>query len=795
VSRSIFPALLCRALVEMAALDAKPNRSHIISATRMHLPADTTGIPETTQEHLRNYLKSVQNLGIITAIAVNAHEEAVRRIVEEVTPDCQVHVLPVPCWGAFVPALNALLGFAQRCGMKYILYQSLEVQCTAPVLQWLLNHHTADTLVVGPVFDGHDFKAGERPLNGRTAPWNTLALWSVRKLALTGFLCIADGLPDVPLSVGREATPGKPQDQYPSPTMEPMGSNGWWTRVMSNSEPSSVPAGVEEVTAIALLQHLLGGDRARAALLQLPRDLEAQLSWKASWGQDERRAQWHKYKMESKVSRPAAQLEQLFGSKKVRRNFWAQCGVTTAADQTTAMVGESRACNAVMKQSTHTATVMHYGESIQPPTQIQWICLASCGLFSANFTSFLASAFREINASPTNTSPSAMMFVGMLIGAVYLPMPVSLWLTRTTTHRANHIAGLVLFGGFLLLGHACMVLSQILGWSVWATLLARLVQGLGSGIFFQARFILASLSTSDQHALQQSLVMLTNDLGLGLGALLPAATSALMGSGHLSTTFPDLMPSIVLAFISLAYLVWVVLAFPKRIPLLSDRVRFPAFPLEGEVSSEEADSIPEKHQRSSSKKANAHRISVFVSGTLRVFVQSAIMPVVALKLRDANWTGNFRQTFAVAALCLLPMPFEAFAFRMFGCSCSKRLLGADGIDFSKLASGAIGLVALVIVSVSPRSVIGEDGETIALLMSILELVILMIALAMATPFNASRLYKLKNAERAVVQLEWMKAYIGRLLGPLFAVLLYNWVGYRTLLALLCTATCVVTLTA
>jgi len=353
-------------------------------------------------------------------------------------------------------------------------------------------------------------------------------------------------------------------------------------------------------------------------------------------------------------------------------------------------------------------------------------------------------------------------------------------LTRTTTRRANHIAGLVLFGGFLLLGHACMVLSQILGWSVWATLLARLVQGLGSGIFFQARFILASLSTSDRHALQQSLVMLTNDLGLGLGALLPAATSALMGSGHLSTTCPDLMPSVVLAFISLAYLVWVVLAFPKRIPFLSDRVRFPAFPLEGEVSSEEAD---------------AYRISVFVSGTLRVFVQSAIMPVVALKLRDANWTGNFRQTFAVAALCLLPMPFEAFASRMFSCSCSMRLHGADGIDFSKLASGAIGLVALVIVSVSPRSVIGEDGETIALLMSILELVILMIALAMATPFNASRLYKLKNAERAVVRLEWMKAYMGRLLGPLFAVLLYNWVGYRTLLALLCTATCVVTLTA
>merc|ERR1719419_1557135 len=99
---------------------------------------------------------------------------------------------------------------------------------------------------------------------------------------------------------------------------------------------------------------------------------------------------------------------------------------------------------------THKTMVMHYGESIQPPTQVQWICLASCGLFSANFTSFLASAFRQINALPANSSPSAMMFVGALIGAVYLPMPVSLQLTRITTHWANHIAGLVLFGGFLL---------------------------------------------------------------------------------------------------------------------------------------------------------------------------------------------------------------------------------------------------------------------------------------------------------------------------------------------------------
>ena len=39
-----------------------------------------------------------------------------------------------------------------------------------------------------------------------------------------------------------------------------------------------------QVTAIALLQHLHGSDRARAVLLQLPDHLTEQMSWSANWG-------------------------------------------------------------------------------------------------------------------------------------------------------------------------------------------------------------------------------------------------------------------------------------------------------------------------------------------------------------------------------------------------------------------------------------------------------------------------------------------------------------------------------
>jgi len=797
----------------MATKDAKDIFSRIVSATRLHLPPDAAEIPETTEQHLRGYVESVKRLGIVAAIAVNAHEEAVRRIAEEVAPGFKVHVLPVPCWGAFVPALNTLLNFAQRCGMKFILYQSLEVQCTAAVLQRFLDHHTNDTLVVGPVFNGHDFKSGERPLNGRTTPWNTLALWSVRKLALTGFLCIADGLPEVPPSIGKEGTQGvhqNPQEAFSTAPLGPMGSDSWWTRDLASAAANSVPAGVEEVTAIALLQHLHGKDRARAVLLQLPRELEAQLSWEASWGKDERRAKWHKYKMESKVSRPAAQLEELFKFQRPRSMSKPEVGspsnavvccsrrrpsdteLETSASQpaqdskavpvqAVPAPQDADSCGTTTGSSTYFATVTHYGESIAPPPEVQWICLASCGLFSANSAAVLASAFRQINASPANASASAMMFVGLLIGGVYLPMPLSLWLTRTVTRRANHIAGLALFGGFLLLGHIGNVLAQLLGWGPQVTLLARLVQGLGSGILFQARFVLASLSTSDLHARQQSMIFLANDLGLGLGALLPAAVPTLRGSRGADSASTDLLPSVVLALISLAYLLWVAAAFPRRMPFLSDRVRFPAKLING---------VP----RSTSKEAGNYRISVLVSGTLRVFVQSAILPTVALSMRDAHWTGNFRQTFAVAAICLLPMPFEAVASRIC-CACSLRVRGTDGIESSKLAFGVIGIAALVAVSVSLRSVVRKDAETSALLMRIWELATLMIVLAMAAPFNASRLYQLKDAEKAVVVLEWMKAYVGRLLGPLFAVLAYDCVGYGALLAVLCTATGVVSLTA
>jgi len=156
-------------------------------------------------------------------------------------------------------------------------------------------------------------------------------------------------------------------------------------------------------------------------------------------------------------------------------------------------------------------------------------------------------------------------------------------------------------------------------------------------------------------------------------------------------------------------------------------------------------------------------------------------------MRDAHLTGNFRQTIAVAAICLVAMPFEAFASRIC-CSCSARARPEDVTSSSRLFLGFIGAVALLVASAAPRGLMGDTGDTSQLFPRICELAALMIVLAMVAPLSSTRLNQLDDAEQVTVILEWMKAYVGRLLGPTFTVLVYNWLGYGAVLTTLCVAT-------
>ena len=177
--------------------------------------------------------------------------------------DPRVEVIQVSPWFGYSPALNVLLAFAARRGASHLLLQSVELELEAGDLARLCAHATADTLVVGArLSERHGGAPGTKALDGFTSPWNTLALWSIEKLCLTGFLSISDELLD------------------------------------------EVPGGMEEVATISLLQHLRP-EGARAKLVALDG-----IRWDTRWD-DSLRTSWHETKMASKVERAELQLARL----------------------------------------------------------------------------------------------------------------------------------------------------------------------------------------------------------------------------------------------------------------------------------------------------------------------------------------------------------------------------------------------------------------------------------------------------------------------------------------------------
>ena len=223
---------------------------------------------------------------------------------EAATRDAEtiVDIIPVDPWGAFTPALNALAAHASKQGCGRALFASVETtfssETVAALREQLVRH---DALVVGAALPGHDFQAGRRPLGGRTAPWNTLALWRLDRLCLVGFPLVADG---VHAGVAAGVL-----------FFDPLPAR--WRAARSHRRRvhqahcliiPQVAAGVEEVATIRAA-HALDPSRATAVLLEAPG-----VAWATSFD-DPARADWHARKMASKEARPAVHLELMGGSK------------------------------------------------------------------------------------------------------------------------------------------------------------------------------------------------------------------------------------------------------------------------------------------------------------------------------------------------------------------------------------------------------------------------------------------------------------------------------------------------
>jgi hypothetical protein len=277
---------------------ADEERIILVIATRIHL-GQVRQFCQMVQDIASNFQPSITVQGVVAVDAArkpaNQGGES-KDLVAEVHRGCcvsledpaMVRVLPVQPWGKFVPALNALLSYAVRLVQQaptaapkgVLLFVSLETIATPASVQILLSHlNYADTLVCGAVLPGHEYHGPSKPdatansvpleptavtLNGLTSPWNTLALWNVSKLSLTGFLAVSEGLHD-------------------DPTI----------------------AGIEEVAVVATLQKLFPPQEMKAKLIAL----SSSVQWDtASLAQDPARQAWHATKMQSKRSRAAQQL-------------------------------------------------------------------------------------------------------------------------------------------------------------------------------------------------------------------------------------------------------------------------------------------------------------------------------------------------------------------------------------------------------------------------------------------------------------------------------------------------------
>jgi hypothetical protein len=225
-----------------------------------------------------------------------------------------VQIQPICPWGGFTHALNIALRIAIDEEYSRIMYmvcyyfpflicyllwlQSFEVDISQSEVDILASHMDENTLVVGPVLEGHEFVLGTKDLAGRNCPWNTCAVWACGKLGLIGFPLIGDGY-------GTDI-PGGVEVSYTT----------IWTVIWLINCVICLLLRLmlqqQEVTAIAMAQML--NCTWTAKLIDMPAANNdhngtdtSSVKWNTTF-EDETRQTYHEKKMASKNSRPAAQM-------------------------------------------------------------------------------------------------------------------------------------------------------------------------------------------------------------------------------------------------------------------------------------------------------------------------------------------------------------------------------------------------------------------------------------------------------------------------------------------------------
>ncbi len=236
-----------------------PENGIRIVGTRLH-STQTTELPDLSWltewcDHVLCYADKI----------LIAADQLFHQAVTELLSNYQdsVFVFLVQPWISVTHPLNALVEKALYLNASELLLQSSEVWLEERCIKIMEQELKPDTLVVGArMHTDHGVQNGNAPIEAFNSPWNTMALWNLNMLGITGFLTVSSGV-------------------Y-----------------------SDVPGGMEEVVTISLLQHLRPGD-CRAKMVEIPG-----LHWACDWN-DPIRLDFHRQKMASKQKRAEIQLEYL----------------------------------------------------------------------------------------------------------------------------------------------------------------------------------------------------------------------------------------------------------------------------------------------------------------------------------------------------------------------------------------------------------------------------------------------------------------------------------------------------
>lgn len=220
-------------------------------------------------KHLNAFLHRASEYSTVILVAVNVDADTQDTLHQFSKSDVSANVVAIPVspWGGATHALNLVIhhSLSKYPHAKLILFQSVEVLASRDdILQLagLFCSEKNNVLVAGRALPGHTMYGIEGFLPRMESvvdatPWNTLALWDLKKLGDTGFPAIADRM---------------------------------------------VPPGMEEVGAIVVQQRLYGDNLRRAFLV-----CDKGVQWDTEFGGE--RAKAHELKMKSKRDRARLIME------------------------------------------------------------------------------------------------------------------------------------------------------------------------------------------------------------------------------------------------------------------------------------------------------------------------------------------------------------------------------------------------------------------------------------------------------------------------------------------------------